>query len=337
MSDNDIRDQVIDILTANLGEGVTGIAGDPRYEVDYWPTEILPFDWLLGGGIPAGGSTEICGDYPALKSYVALKAIASVQRRGGLAALIDSEQVFDHEWAESLGVVIEDLFLAYPGTGQLAVAATEALICKGFDLIVWDSLAPTLPQTERNRAPIGARQAGRPASMLSAEMCRLTRAAGNTALLFITQTPANTATTPDGPVPIPGRRTLEPCDALRIRVTRHGKIASDHKTRDGEKEVTVTQDDAYKIKIALEQAKPNKLHRESCFLFDLREAEIDAATWLMDKGLEEGFITRPDKTTWAIPDLDVTVKGQANMRETIATTDRIEAWLTNKIMGYSCC
>lgn len=331
----DIIQQIAAILNNELGDQVVGRASDPEYEVEYWPTGILPFDWLLGGGLPAGRSTEIYGDYSTLKSYIALCAIASVQESGGLAGLIDSEHAFDPEWATSLGVSVDDLLVAYPNTGEEAVAVTEGLVRNKFDLVVWDSVAAMLPQAEQQKSPMEQKQPARLASMMSAAMRRITAANKKTALLFINQTRVNVGITFGSPVAVPGGKALPFYASQRVKIARAGKITSDHKAWDGDKEVMVKQTDAFKIKMSLEKSKLNKPHRESWFLFDLATAEINIPSWLMGKGLEEHLIVRPNKQTWEIPDLNFSVKGKKAMEEALRDDERVSEWLISQLMGYS--
>ena len=47
-----------------------------------------------------------------------LYAIAEVQRNGGTAAFIDAEHALDPQYAEKLGVNIDELLLSQPDTGE---------------------------------------------------------------------------------------------------------------------------------------------------------------------------------------------------------------------------
>lgn len=323
------------MINKEIGEGTVGIASDAKYQTHYWPTGVLPFDWLLGGGLPAGRLTEIYGDFSSLKSLVALKAIASVQAEGGTVALVDSEHAFDQVWAEANGVNIDDLILIYTSSGEEAVAATEVLVRNQTDLVVWDSVAAMLPQAERDKSPMESKQPARLASMMSQAMRRLTAANSKTALLFINQTRVNVGITFGSPVAVPGGKAIPFYSSQRVRFVKAGKITSDVHTWDGEKEVKAKSVDGIKIKMTLEKSKLNKPHQESWFTYSLKDTEIDVPGWLLGKGLEMGIVTRPTKMKWEIPELEnVSISGREKMRDFIDATPDIYDWLVQQVMGY---
>ncbi len=134
-----------------LGAGTVRLGSDESLVVRHLPTGVLPIDHLLDGGIPRGRFTEIFGAYSTLKSYIALSCIAQTQKAGGVCAIVDTEHAYDPEWAEGLGVRTDDLIYQAPETGEEAIDVSEVLIRNGVDLIVWDSVAATLPQAEGNK------------------------------------------------------------------------------------------------------------------------------------------------------------------------------------------
>lgn len=56
------------------------------------------------GGLPRGRVVEIYGPESSGKTTVALHAVASAQRAGGIAAFIDAEHALDPDYAKKLGV-----------------------------------------------------------------------------------------------------------------------------------------------------------------------------------------------------------------------------------------
>lgn len=93
-----------------------------RQNVDVIPTGALPLDIALGvGGIPRGRVTEIYGPEASGKTTLGLQIIAEAQRMGGTAAFIDAEHAVDPQYAGNLGVDIDNLLIAQPGTGEEAL------------------------------------------------------------------------------------------------------------------------------------------------------------------------------------------------------------------------
>jgi len=118
--------------------------------IDVIPTGILPLDLALGvGGLPRGRTVEIYGPEASGKTTVCLSAIAEAQKAGGTAAFIDAEHALDPQWAEILGVKLDDLLISQPDTGEQGLEITETLIRSGgVDIIVIDSVAALVPRAE---------------------------------------------------------------------------------------------------------------------------------------------------------------------------------------------
>jgi len=93
------------------------------------PTGILALDLALGvGGLPKGRIVEIYGPEASGKTTVCLSTIAEAQKVGGVAAFIDAEHALDPQWAEVLGVKLDDLLISQPDTGEQALEIAETLI-----------------------------------------------------------------------------------------------------------------------------------------------------------------------------------------------------------------
>jgi len=73
-------------------------------------------------------------------------AIAEAQKAGGIAAFIDAEHAFDRNYAEKLGVDIENLIISQPDNGEQALEIAENLIRSGaIDIVLIDSVAALTP------------------------------------------------------------------------------------------------------------------------------------------------------------------------------------------------
>lgn len=121
-----------------------------RDAIDVISTGILPLDLALGvGGVPRGRIIEIYGPEASGKTTVCLSIIAEAQKAGGVSAFIDAEHALDPQWAEILGVKLDDLLISQPDTGEQALEIAETLIRSGgIDVIVIDSVAALVPRAE---------------------------------------------------------------------------------------------------------------------------------------------------------------------------------------------
>ena len=88
------------------GKGAVMRLGDEvRVPIDVIPTGSIALDVALGiGGLPRGRVVEIYGPESSGKTTVALHAVASAQKAGGIAAFIDAEHALDPDYAQKLGV-----------------------------------------------------------------------------------------------------------------------------------------------------------------------------------------------------------------------------------------
>ena len=93
-----------------------------KFEIDVIPTGITPVDLALGvGGLPRGRIVEIFGPEASGKTTLTLSVIAQAQKNGGQAALIDAEHALDPQWAQKVGVNLDDLLISKPDTGEQSV------------------------------------------------------------------------------------------------------------------------------------------------------------------------------------------------------------------------
>jgi recombination protein RecA len=153
-------------------------------------TGALSIDAALGiGGVPRGRVVEIFGPESSGKTTLALHVIAEAQRTGGMAAFIDAEHALDPEYARKLGVVIDNLLVSQPDSGEQALEIAEMLIRSGaIDVVVIDSVAALVPKAELE-GEMGDSHMGLQARLMSQAMRKLTGivSRSSTTLLFINQ------------------------------------------------------------------------------------------------------------------------------------------------------
>ncbi|MBN1951070.1 MAG: recombinase RecA [Bacteroidales bacterium] len=195
---NDIRKEKLKALELTLGKiekdfgkGTIMKMGDHAIEnVPSIPSGSLAMDIALGvGGYPRGRVVEIYGPESSGKTTLAIHAIASAQKAGGIAAFIDAEHAFDRFYAQKLGVDVENLLISQPDNGEQALEITDHLIRSGaIDIIVIDSVAALTPKAEIE-GEMGDSKMGLQARLMSQALRKLTANINktNTCCMFINQ------------------------------------------------------------------------------------------------------------------------------------------------------
>jgi recombination protein RecA len=154
------------------------------------PTGSISLDIATGvGGYPRGRVIEIYGPESSGKTTLALSAIAQTQRQGGIAAFIDAEHALDVNYAQKIGVNIDDLLISQPDTGEQALEITETLVRSGaVDIVVIDSVAALVPKAEIE-GDMGDSLPGLQARLMSQALRKLTAAISRsqTTVIFINQ------------------------------------------------------------------------------------------------------------------------------------------------------
>lgn len=297
--------KVLGTEAVRLGSSIT---------VELIPTGVFPIDSLLGGGVPRNRFVEFFGDYSTLKSYIGLSTIKETQAMGGTAALIDTEHAFDPVWAESIGVDVESLIYLTPENGELAVDVTEALVRQGVDLVVWDSVAATLPESEQTKREFNtSHQPARLAALMSRATRKLTAANTRTALMFINQTRVNVGQMFGNPETVPGGKALPFYASHRVSLRKVGRVTEEQKVYDGEKWVKSKVIVAQKIRATLEKSKLTAPHQDVLFQFDLKQGAVDEDLFLFSRALQQGAIVQPSKGTYQVLDWEGSWRGKDNL------------------------
>jgi len=191
------------------------------------PSGSLSLDLALGvGGIPRGRITEIFGPEASGKTTLGLHAIAEAQKLGGTAAYIDVEHALDPNYAQRLGVNVDDMLISQPDTGEQALEITEALVrSAAVDIIVIDSVAALVPQAEIE-GQIGDTHVALQARLMSQALRKLAAAIGKTgtAVVFINQLREKVGIIFGNPEVTPGGRALKFYSSVRIDLRRMDTI-----------------------------------------------------------------------------------------------------------------
>jgi recombination protein RecA len=221
-------EETLRAIEKQYGKGSIMKLGDrATVDVDAISSGSLSIDMALGvGGYPKGRIIEIYGPESSGKTTLALHAIAEVQKRGGKAAFIDAENAIDPMYARNLGVMIDDLILSQPDSGEQALEITEMLIkSEAFDLIVIDSVAALVPQAELDGEMSDA-HVGLQARLMSKAMRKLSghMNRSSTTVIFINQLREKIGIMFGNPETTPGGKALKFYASIRIDVRKSEAI-----------------------------------------------------------------------------------------------------------------
>jgi recombination protein RecA len=249
-------------------------------------TGSISLDWALGvGGLPRGRVIEIFGPESSGKTTLALQTIAQAQKTGGVAAFIDAEHALDAQYAQKLGVDLDNLLVSQPDNGEQALEITEVLVrSNGVDVVVIDSVAALVPRAEIE-GEMGEAQMGLQARLMSQALRKLTGvvAKSKTCLIFINQLREKIGVMFGNPETTTGGRALKFYASVRVDIRRIGAI------KDGETMVGGRT----RVKIVKNKVAPPFREAE----FDVMYGEgISREGDLIDQGVERRIIEKSG--TW---------------------------------------
>jgi len=214
----------IDQIEKQHGKGsIMRLSDSSVIEVDSISTGCLSLDSAIGvAGLPKGRITEIFGPESSGKTTVCLHVIAEAQKLGGLAAFIDTEHALDINYAQRLGIDLNNLLLSQPEFGEQALEIVETLVRSGaIDVIVIDSVAALTPRVEIE-GDMGDSQMGSQARLMSQAMRKLNAAIGksNTCVIFTNQLRSKIGIVYGNPETTTGGNALKFYASVRIDIRR---------------------------------------------------------------------------------------------------------------------
>jgi recombination protein RecA len=196
-------------------------------KVDAISTGALSVDAAIGiGGVPRGRIIEIYGPESSGKTTLSLHVIAEAQKVGGVAAFIDTEHALDVNYAQRLGVDLNNLLLSQPEFGEQALDIVETLVrSNAIDVIVIDSVAALTPRIEIE-GDMGDAQMGSQARLMSQAMRKLNAAIGksNTCVIFTNQLRSKIGVMYGNPETTTGGNALKFYASVRIDIRRKDVI-----------------------------------------------------------------------------------------------------------------
>ena len=226
------KGKAIDAALANIekkfGKGSIMRLGErPHEEVGSISTNCLSLDAAIGvGGFPRGRIIEVYGPESSGKTTLALQVVASAQKAGGIAAYIDAEHAMDPDYAEKLGVNIDELLISQPDSGEQALDIAETLVrSASVDVIVIDSVAALVPRAEID-GDMGDSHMGLQARLMSQALRKMTSiiSNSNTCFIFINQLRDKIGVMFGSPETTTGGKALKFYASVRLDIRRIGAI-----------------------------------------------------------------------------------------------------------------
>jgi recombination protein RecA len=301
------RDKALETALAQIerqhGKGsVMRLGEEGRAPVEVIPTGAIALDVALGiGGLPRGRVVEIFGPESSGKTTVALHAVASAQRSGGIAAFIDAEHALDPEYAQKLGVDTDALLVSQPDSGEQALEIADMLIRSGaLDIIVIDSVAALVPRAEIE-GEMGDSHVGLQARLMSQALRKLTGALSSTGTtaVFINQLREKIGVMFGSPETTTGGRALKFYSSVRLDVRRIETL------KDG----TEMVGNRTRVKVVKNKVAPPFKQAE----FDIMYGHgISREGCLIDVGVEAGLVRKAG--AWYTYEGDQLGQGKENSR-----------------------
>jgi recombination protein RecA len=232
-------------IEKQFGKGsIMKMDGSAVQDIEVVSTGSLGLDIALGvGGLPRGRVVEIYGPESSGKTTLTLQVIAEVQKTGGTAAFIDAENALDPQYAQKLGVNIDDLLISQPDTGEQALEIADMLVRSGsIDVVVIDSVAALTPKAEIE-GEMGEPQMGLQARLMSQALRKLTAniKRTNTLVIFINQIRMKIGVMFGNPETTTGGNALKFYASVRLDIRRIGSIKKSDEVVGSETRVKVVK------------------------------------------------------------------------------------------------
>jgi len=282
-------------------------------------TGSIGLDIALGvGGLPRGRVVEIYGPESSGKTTLALHAIASAQKLGGVCAFVDAEHALDVSYAQKLGVKTEDLLISQPDNGEQALEIAETLVRSGaIDVLVVDSVAALVPRAEIE-GEMGEPQMGLQARLMSQALRKLTGtiSRSHTIMIFINQIRMKIGVMFGSPETTTGGNALKFYASVRLDIRRIGAI----------KQGDSTVGNRTRVKIVKNKVAPPFKEAEFDILYGVgisREGE------LLDLGTDRGLVEKSG--AWYSYNGDRIGQGRENAKDFLRANPEITERLDRQI------
>ena len=298
-------------IERQFGKGAIMRMGDSSVvrDIDVVSTGSLGLDLALGvGGLPRGRVVEIYGPESSGKTTLTLEVVAQAQRNGGTAAFIDAEHALDPQYAEKIGVDVDELLVSQPDTGEQALEIADMIVRSGaVDVVVIDSVAALTPKAELE-GEMGDSHVGLHARLMSQALRKLTAniKRSNTLVVFINQIRMKIGVMFGSPETTTGGNALKFYASVRLDIRRIGAIKKRDEVIGNETRIKVVKN---KIAPPFKKVEFDILYGEGIS----REGE------LIDLGVKHGLVEKSG--AWYSYGGERIGQGRDNVREFLKQND----------------
>ena len=298
-------------IERQFGKGAIMRMGDSSVvrDIDVVSTGSLGLDLALGvGGLPRGRVVEVYGPESSGKTTLTLEVVAQAQRNGGTAAFIDAEHALDPQYAEKIGVDVDELLVSQPDTGEQALEIADMIVRSGaVDVVVIDSVAALTPKAELE-GEMGDSHVGLHARLMSQALRKLTAniKRSNTLVVFINQIRMKIGVMFGSPETTTGGNALKFYASVRLDIRRIGAIKKRDEVIGNETRIKVVKN---KIAPPFKKVEFDILYGEGIS----REGE------LIDLGVKHGIVEKSG--AWYSYGGERIGQGRDNVREFLKQND----------------
>ncbi|MEK8046849.1 recombinase RecA [Ideonella margarita] len=293
--------------------------GEVIEDIQVVSTGSLGLDIALGvGGLPRGRVVEIYGPESSGKTTLTLQVVAEMQKLGGVAAFIDAEHALDIQYAQKLGVNLQELLISQPDTGEQALEIVDSLVRSGaVDLVVIDSVAALTPKAEIE-GEMGDSLPGLQARLMSQALRKLTGTIkkSNCMVIFINQIRMKIGVMFGSPETTTGGNALKFYASVRLDIRRIGSIKKGDDVIGNETRVKVVKN---KVAPPFKEAEFDILYGEGTS----REGEI------IDLGVAAKIVDKSG--AWYAYNGEKIGQGKDNSREFLRENPDLAYEIENKV------
>jgi recombination protein RecA len=296
--------------------------GEAVEDIQVVSTGSLGLDIALGvGGLPRGRVIEIYGPESSGKTTLTLQVVAQMQSLGGTCAFIDAEHALDVQYAQKLGVNLQDLLISQPDTGEQALEIVDSLVRSGaVDLVIIDSVAALTPKAELE-GEMGDSLPGLQARLMSQALRKLTDTIKKTncTVIFINQIRMKIGVMFGSPETTTGGNALKFYSSVRLDIRRTGSIKKGEEVIGSETRVKVVKN---KVSPPFKTAEFDILYGEGIS----REGEI------IDMGVQAQVVDKSG--AWYAYKGEKIGQGKDNAREFLRENPEIAVEIENRIREF---